>query len=58
MKIKTYRNGWTAMMEKAGYLYVVIVRNARGDIHDKIRCDDYRAAMGYWRAFNSIAKAA
>ena len=58
MKTKLYRNGWSTMMEKAGYLYVVIVRNARGDIHDKMRCDDYRSAMDYWRAFNAIAKAA
>jgi len=58
MKIKTYRNGWSTMMDKAGYLYTVIVRDARGDIHDKMRCDDYRTACDYYRAFNAIAKTA
>lgn len=45
-------------MDKAGAMYVVIVRNARGDVHDKMRCDDYRGALEYYRAFNAIAKAA
>lgn len=58
MKTKSYRNGWSTMMEKGGALYIVLVRNARGDIHDKMRCDDYRTACEYYRAFNAIAKAA
>lgn len=58
MKAKEYRNGWSTVLDKSGYLYTVIVRNARGDVYDKIRCDDYRDAMDYWRSFNAIAKAA
>jgi len=58
MKTKTYRNGWSTMMNKGAYVYEVNVRNARGDIHDKMRCDDYRTACDYYRAFNAIAKAA
>jgi hypothetical protein len=57
MKLKTYRNDWSAMLEKSGAWYCVNVRNAAGDIHDKVRCDDYRMALDYWRAFNAIAKA-
>jgi hypothetical protein len=53
-----YRNDWSAMLEKAGMWYCVQVRNAAGDIHDKVRCDDYRMALDYWRAFNAIARAA
>lgn len=55
-KAKEYRNGWSTYMGQAGWLYEVFVRNARGDIHDKIRCDDYRSAMDYWKVFNAIAK--
>jgi hypothetical protein len=58
MRSKEYKNGWSAMMDKSGYLYTVIVRNARGDIHDKVRCDEYRSACEYYRIFNAIAKAA
>lgn len=56
MKSKTYENGWSAYFEKHASWYLVNVRNARGDIHDKMRCDDYRTACDYWRAFNAIAK--
>jgi hypothetical protein len=57
-KAKVYGNDWSTYMEKAGSLWCVIVRNARGDVHDKVRCDDYRSALTYWKAFNAIAKAA
>ena len=57
-KIKCFRNGWTSSMDKSGSLYVVLVRNASGDVHDKTLCDDYRMAIEYYRAFTAIAKAA
>lgn len=57
-KAKVYSNDWSTYMEQSGWLYVVYVRNARGDVHDKVRCDDYRSALDYWKAFNAIAKAA
>ncbi len=56
MRNVVFRNGWSAMMDKAGAMYVVIVRNARGDVHDKMRCDDYRDACDYYRAFKAIAR--
>ena len=52
----TYRNGWSASMDRSNWVYTVIVRNAFGDVHDKIRLDDYRSAMDYYRAFRAIAK--
>jgi len=55
-KVKTYRNDWSTMLEKSGMWYCVHVRNAAGELHDKVRCDDYRMALDYWRAFNAIAK--
>jgi hypothetical protein len=57
-KTKIYRNEWSTMLEKSGIWYCVYVRNSAGDVHDKIRCDDYRMALDYWRAFNAIARAA
>lgn len=53
---QSYRNGWSVMMDKSGYLWTVLVRDARGEVHDKVRCDEYRVAMEYWRAFRAIAK--
>ena len=58
MKTKSHRNGWSTTMDKANYLYTIILRDARGDVHDKMRCDDYRTACDYYRAFNAIAKTA
>lgn len=58
-KIKTYRNGWLAMLEKTASLdapYVALVRTSTGEIYDKRRCDDYRHALDYYRCFSLIAK--
>jgi len=58
-KVKTYRNDWSTLLEKQAHgVYLVLVRNSAGDVYDKIRCDDYRMALDYWRAFNAIARAA
>ena len=54
MKIKTYPHGY-ASMEKTGALYTVKVYIGT-ELHDKTRCDDYRAALEYFRAFAAIAK--
>lgn len=58
MKTKTrvYRNGWSAYMEKTGATWRAWVRNPGGQIHDSTRCDDYRAALDYYRAFCLIAR--
>jgi hypothetical protein len=60
MKIKTYKNGWTVSAEAPAYngLRTVLVRDASGNVHDKVRCDTVAAARDYWRAFNAIAKSA
>lgn len=55
-KMRFYKNGWETFFEKAGNWYCVDVRNSAGELHDKVRCDDYRMALDYWRAFNAIAK--
>ena len=57
MKIKNYPNGY-ATMEKftPSGMYLVQVRKG-GELVDKIRCDSYRMACDYYRAFCRIAKA-
>ena len=57
MKIKEYPNGY-ATMEKLmpSGMYLVQVRKGT-ELIDKIRCDSYRMACDYYRAFCAIAKA-
>ena len=43
-------------LHPSGY-YLVTLYDPMGNIHDKVRCDDYRNACEYRKAFVSIAKA-
>lgn len=57
-KIKTFKNGH-ASMEKlfpSGYYLVQCYKGT--ELHDKVRCDDYRMALDYYKAFQAIAKQA
>lgn len=55
-RLKVYKNGHASMerLSPSG-LYLVQVYIGT-ELHDKIRCDDYRAALDYYRAFQSIAR--
>jgi hypothetical protein len=57
-KTKTYANGWTVFAEKGAYagMYTVQIRTAAGAVHDRVRCDDYRMAMDYYKIFCNIAR--
>jgi hypothetical protein len=57
-RAKTFRNGWSVALtaDDNGWMYTAVVRNARGDVHDKVRCDDYRNALTYYKAFSAIAQ--
>ena len=57
MKLYSYKHG-DVLVEKLfpSGMYLVQLRNTTGDLVDKIRCDDYRMAMDYKRAFIAIAK--
>lgn len=58
MKTKVFRNGY-ATLEKLFPSGMYLVQCYTGtELHDKIRCDDYRSALDYYRAFCAIAKAA
>ena len=59
MRCKEYKNGWSAYFNPLpnGW-YEAYVRNASGEMHDKMRCDTYKHAMEYYKSFNLIAKAA
>lgn len=55
-KIKTFRNGY-ATLERLFPSGMWLVQCYKGtELHDKIRCDDYRSAQDYFRAFCGIAK--
>ena len=56
MKIKSFKNGY-ATFEKlfpSGFYLVECYIGA--ELHDKVRCDDYRDAMDYYKSFALIAK--
>lgn len=59
MTFKEYPNGWSVYFDKLrnGW-YETYVRDAYGNMHDKMRCDTYAGAREYYRAFQAIAKAA
>lgn len=59
-KIKTYRNGWAASLQKftGSDYYVAAILNAEGRVLDCIIIDDYRLARKYYLAFQSTANAA
>lgn len=56
MKVKVFDNG-SATLERlfpSGMYLVQVYVGA--ELHDKVRCDDYRRALEYFRAFCRIAK--
>lgn len=56
MKIKEYKNGYITL-EKLFPSGMYLVQCYIGtELHDKIRCDDYRTALDYFRCFSGIAK--
>lgn len=58
MKIFEGKNGAYVTFEKTGAYWTVLLRNSAGEVADKVRCDDYSAAVTYRKAFLKIAKAA
>lgn len=55
-KIKVFPNGY-ATFEKLHPSGMYLVQCYVGtELHDKIRCDDYRSACEYYKAFQAIAK--
>ena len=57
LKLYSYQHG-DVLVEKLSPsgMYLVQLRSASGELQDKVRCDDYRMAMTYKRAFMAIAK--
>jgi|APFre7841882654_1041346.scaffolds.fasta_scaffold324996_2 hypothetical protein len=56
MKIKEYKNGNWAVLDKNNYLYVVKLYSASGNLCDKVLCDTYTDAKDYFKSFSLIAK--
>ena len=57
MKIRDYKNGY-ATMERTAMSYYIVKCYTGTELHDKIMCDTYRAALDYFKAFSKIAKQA
>ena len=56
MKIKEYKNGY-ATFEQLFPSGMYLVQCYKGsELSDKIRCDTYKVAMEYFKAFANIAK--
>lgn len=57
--MKTYeeKDGRHVNFWKEGIWYHVTLRNARGDLLDKVRCDSYSEACAYRKSFLKIARA-
>ena len=57
MKIQEFKNGAYVTFERlpSGF-YAVALRSPSGELHDKVRCDTFRAASEYRRVFAAIAK--
>ena len=56
MRIKNFRNGhatFERLFPSGFYLVQVYIGS---ELHDKVRCDDYRTALDYWKSFQLIAK--
>ncbi len=57
MKIYEGRDGKYVTFERSGQWWNVQLRTGSGDLADKVRCDDYRLAVEYRKAFIKIARA-
>lgn len=57
MKVYNGKSGKYVTFEKAGGWWIAQLRTGAGEVADKIRCDDYRMAVEYRKAFLKIARA-
>jgi hypothetical protein len=55
MKVKVYKNGNSASIEKNGCWHVVKCRIGT-ELYDRVMVDDARMARDYFKAFCAIAK--
>lgn len=55
-RIKSYKNGHASIerLMPSGMYLVQVYKGSQ--LHDKIRCDDYRSALQYLKAFAAIAR--
>lgn len=56
LTVKCLPNGNSVHFERTGNWWHVNARRYNGEIIDKVRCDDYREALAYRRAFIALAR--
>ena len=57
--VKLHKSGDVVIMNRPDYpngMFTVTLRAGMGEVIDRVRCDTYRQALEYRRAFNAIAK--
>ena len=57
--VKLHKSGAVVIMNRPAYpngMFRVTLRIGTGPVIDEVRCDTYRQALDYRRAFNAIAK--
>ena len=57
MKIHEGKNGRYVTFEKGRTLYIVALKDSSGNLVDKVKCDDFRSAVDYRKAFIKQARA-
>ena len=55
-KIKVFNNGSASFERLFPSGFYLVQCYVGTELHDKVRCDDYKTALEYFRAFQSIAK--
>ena len=56
MKIKSFKNGYATFEKLFPSGFYLVECYIGSELHDKVRCDDYRTAMDYYKSFSLIAK--
>jgi len=56
MKIKTFKNGYSTLEKLFPSGMYLVQCYVGSELRDKVRCDDYRTALDYYKSFSLIAK--
>lgn len=56
LTVKCFKNGASVHFERSGNWWHINARRWNGEIIDKTRCDNYRDALAYRRAFCELAR--
>jgi hypothetical protein len=58
MRMATFKNGHATFERLIPSGYYLIRVYIGSELYDKVRCDDYRMALDYWKSFKKLARGA